>query len=175
MRGPKDRAHAATRRFCATQATAIAELTLGTRPILRPAQRKARAERRVRQDGPRLGGVGRGRHAEAAPQRPTGPGLGQGDDLAGVEQMTRIEDGFYLTQHRIERAVLAGHPRRSRQAGAVLAAHRAAQVERQLMDVLGQGEQTGHVLRLAQIEERSRVNLAGRRVDQERRRRLVLL
>src|SRR5438046_678620 len=60
------------------------------------------------------------------------------DDLAGIEQAPWIEDGLQLSEYGIEPAVLPAHPGRARQAGPVATADRAAQLQHDVVDLVGQ-------------------------------------
>src|SRR5437016_565837 len=89
--------------------------------------------------------------------------------------MPRIEDCFELFEDRIKAEVLLAYPRRPRQPGAVLGANGAAESEHDRIQIIGQRPQSSDVLTAVQVQKGTYMDLPGRGVDQEGRRRLVLL
>ena len=89
------------------------------------------------------------------------------DDLAGIEDAARVEDRLELPKNGKQRPILPGHPRRPRQAGAVLRADGAAKLQGQRVDGLGNGGQAADVFGPIQIQKRPGVDLAGTGMDQE--------
>ncbi len=189
---PEDRAHALfaalaisrpnasrLRRFNSTVATTVAADCLADHLALSPAQGQTRswplpeAGRGFRLP---LSASGRGLGggvAHGTSQRPQARARQRADDLARVEQVTRIEDRLDVAEDRVERAVLLAQPGRPGQAGAVLAADGAAHLQHQVVDLVGQGPHPHHFVGPLQIEERPHVDLAAAGIDQERRRRFV--
>ena len=95
------------------------------------------------------------------------------DDLAGVEQVERVEGVLDLAEDLEEVAELAAEELGPGQPAAVLARDRAAEVERGLVDLGRQRLELGEVARVGQVEERAGCGAGrgrrGRRASSSRR------
>ena len=87
------------------------------------------------------------------------------DDLAGIEDALRVERALdraeRLVQHRAEHLL---HERAAHEAVAVLARQRAAELEHEIGDVVGDGFELPHALFGLQVHHRPDVQAADRRV-----------
>ena len=61
------------------------------------------------------------------------------DNFAGIKETARVEDSLDLAKDWIERPVLPGYPGGARQAGPMLRADGALEIEREGMDLFGNG------------------------------------
>src|SRR5437868_12988285 len=96
------------------------------------------------------------------------------ENFAGVEQVLRIEDLFYLREDIVQRAVLLADEGRTRQAHAVFTADRSAALEHEAIQIAGDRLELPGRLGSGRRQKGPQVHLPGRRVRIERRRYAVL-
>ena len=133
-------------------------------------ERRGRTGRKARQ---LLEAVARAASKDLSAKRPRRQARLGSDDLAGIEDMSWIENPFELAKDRKKPGVLPGDPGCPGQAGAMLSTDRSSQVQHLRVDLVGDGQQAGHLSGLAQVEKQPGVDLAGQGMDEERRRGLV--
>ena len=152
MAGVKNGAHALPRNLDATMTAAIAMGALLAYFARVPAQ---------------LPGGGRRILGWVCPQGPGCQARFRIHDLARIENALGIEDRLELAKDGVERTVLPGDPGRAGQARAVLGADGAPEIQGQRMHLLGDGQQTGHILLPLQVEKRAHVHLPGARMHEK--------
>ena len=160
MRGAKDRAHALAGKLGPARPATIAVIRFQQDLIRLPMQRQS--EDRL------LRGKGRSQGT----RRLSRIGI---DDFTRIEYVLGIEDRLDLTKDGIKRANLPRDPGSARQAGPMLRADRAAQLDGESVYFFRDRPKARDVIGFLHVEKGTRMNLAGARVNEKARDRVVLL